>query len=671
MNIHSEKIEYIDVKKVAEVTGVSVRTLRDRCKREVYTVRHTQAGGGRNGKKYEILISSLEPELQEKISNTFNIDSCIGSNRSNALAPVSLIQNQENFTKESFLFGGVPSNSKPNSFPALSFKNNIKSKAVLPDKSKRIALAKVDIVDLWQEFRENRKDKRTADCNFIKAYNSGIISSEIFEILGKISQKSLYRWQKILKDNGGEYLALINNYNYKGESQLSSSLSDFEKEAFIKIFFNDAKLNLGTAYEILKFNFEKRGLSVKSQATYRRFYAYIKRNYNDFNVLSREGEKALKDKVISYVRRDISDLIPGDALVADGNKLDFQVINPFTGKPTRAILVVFLDWASFDVAGYEIMLTENTQCILSALRNAILNLGKIPKHVYIDNGRAFRGSYFTGVKSFNETGFKGIYQNLGIKLNIARAYNGRAKVVERFFNDFVKSCPPLIESYIGSSISNKPAHVLRNEKFHKELHKEDKIPTIEQAKLIIKSWLNFYRSKKCPHCDMTINEYATKHKGNGVNPDLLDELMMSSVIRTARRNTIKLFNQEYETTALYGKTGKFVVKYSYFDISKIKIYSLKGEYIGEAKAVQSIKPFAKYSDNPSDLYHLKMELKKQKEQLKTSINRTKGLIGSKKPFESIGWMQINEIATETCSDNKLEITLYNDIHKVQKKKLII
>lgn len=42
------------------------------------------------------------------------------------------------------------------------------------------------------------------------------------------------------------------------------------------------------------------------------------------------------------------------------------------------------------------MLEENTQNIASALRNAILNLGKIPKFVYLDNGRAFRGKYFMG-----------------------------------------------------------------------------------------------------------------------------------------------------------------------------------------------------------------------------------------------------------------------------------
>lgn len=57
-------------------------------------------------------------------------------------------------------------------------------------------------------------------------------------------------------------------------------------------------------------------------------------------------------------------------MIADGHTLNFQVINPFTGKPQRATLVGFLDWKSTALVGYEIMMSENTQCIASALRNA-------------------------------------------------------------------------------------------------------------------------------------------------------------------------------------------------------------------------------------------------------------------------------------------------------------
>jgi len=179
----------------------------------------------------------------------------------------------------------------------------------------------------------------------------------------------------------------------------------------------------------------------------------------------REGEKAYHDKIEPYIKRDISKLEVGDVLIADGNVLNFQVINPFIGRPTRATLVGFLDWKSTALVGYEIMMSENTQCIASALRNAILNLGVIPKVVYQDNGKAFKAKYFhdkqgefmsrslTGAKcdflakasknqhycqhvDFDESGFNGVYASLGIKSVFAKPYNARAKVIERFFKEF-------------------------------------------------------------------------------------------------------------------------------------------------------------------------------------------------------------------------------------------
>ena len=97
-----------------------------------------------------------------------------------------------------------------------------------------------------------------------------------------------------------------------------------------------------------------------------------KNNYAEW-VLRREGMKAYHDKVEPYIERDISKIEVGDIIIADGHVLNFQVINPFTGKPTRATLVGFLDWKSTALVGYEIMMTESTQCIAtSTLRNAFM-----------------------------------------------------------------------------------------------------------------------------------------------------------------------------------------------------------------------------------------------------------------------------------------------------------
>lgn len=632
-----DKYSYLSIKTVAEMTGENLRKLQRYCKANKYSCRKVAAGGGKNGEKYEILVASLEPNLQAQILSQTTNDNSILFNP---------------------LHKGTALQEKASSSDFLQSK-------IIPDSAKEIALAKFNIVDAWKEFKSDKNDKKEADKQFLLFYPT--VYKKEYKLLGNISTRTLYRWKKSLDENNNNYYSLINNYNYIGESQLNTTLTDEEKQAFIELYYNDAQFNLGTAYDILKYKALKQGLSIKSEATYRRFAKYIERNHYDFDVLSRQGEKALKDKVVPSIRRDIENLQVGDILVADGNKLDFMVINPFTGKPARATMVVFMDWASRDYLGYEIMFSENTQCISSALRNAIIRLGKIPKVVYMDNGRAFRGTYFTGTDSLDS--FKGIYAQLGIKLTFAKPYNGKAKIIERSFGDFVKSCPPAVSSYIGSSISKQPAHTKRNENFHKELHKNDKIPTLEQAKLIIAEWLKFYRSKEIKN-GKTINDIFEEGKGSGVNIDMLDELMMKSEIRTVKRNTIKFFGYEYTSNDLYGIKDKVYIKYSLFDISKIKIYSIKGEYICEAETVIKYNPMAKYFGSPTDIYTLKQAQKAQNAFIKGTIKNTKVLMG-KAPLENLPWGKIPEvipIEDKKQIKKKYEITGYENAHKYLPEK---
>ena len=164
----------------------------------------------------------------------------------------------------------------------------------------------------------------------------------------------------------------------------------------------------------------KKGIDdLHSDSSYRRYAEHLRKTRYDKWVLCREGEKAFNDKVEPYIERDLSKIEVGDILVADGHVLNFQVLNPFTGSAVRATLVGFFEWKSGTLAGYEIMMSENTQCIASALRNSILNLGRIPKIVYQDNGKAFRAKYFQHC-NFDEAGFNGVYANLGIKSVFAK-----------------------------------------------------------------------------------------------------------------------------------------------------------------------------------------------------------------------------------------------------------
>ena len=88
------------------------------------------------------------------------------------------------------------------------------------------------------------------------------------------------------------------------------------------------------------------------------------------------------DNVLKSIKRDTHDLKVGDVLVADGHLISNDIINPATGKPCRLTLIMFYDWASCYPMGASLAYTESSEHILTALRNAILQLGIIPQ-VYL------------------------------------------------------------------------------------------------------------------------------------------------------------------------------------------------------------------------------------------------------------------------------------------------
>ena len=499
--------------------------------------------------------------------------------------------------------------------------NQVETIKYTPEKAKQNALAKLDLIRKWQEFRRKAVNKLQADYDFVKLHNSS--DSYLFSVLGKISRGSLHRWKASL-DGTEDYTRLIPNYKYVSVNEYRTCLTDEEIKIFMGLLLHPNRICIGKAIALTKYKLKEQGQSfIPADITFRRYAKWFKDNNYDKWVLARDGEKALSDKVEPYIKRDASLLDVGDILVADGHKLAFQVINPFTGKPCRATLVGFLDWKSTALVGYEIMLEENTQCIASALRNAIINLDMIPKIVYQDNGRAFRAKYFTDDKGFTELGFYGLYAKLGVETVFARPYNARAKVIERFFKEFQEGFEKLMPSCVGSSISNKPAYLKRNEKFHQNLHK-DFVPTFEETIKMIDMWLNFKNSQPCTNApNMTIAEVLESRKKQNIDINMLDDLMLATEVKTIQRNGIRFLNCDYFDERLYGLKGKVLVKYNLFDLTSVKVFTPKGEYLCTADRVTETHPMAKILGTVEDLEDYKQKIQKQQKLRRKTINSVK------------------------------------------------
>lgn len=578
---------YLELFETANLMGLTKRSLQKAIKKGKFI---TKIATGRGGKRYLIALSSLPPEARLKYYSNHNI--------SPPSDPVSV-------SKES-----------PHTDGNGAFFN-------VPEKFKSIALARLDLVRMWRQFREASPKKTEADHAFIDAYNCKKIAHHIYEILGEVSVKSLYRWIDAL-DGSEDYTRLIPRWNCGNRGH---GLTHDEEKAFLKFLLSPKQISIGSAIRLTKFYLSQRGIDSPSHPmTFRRFAERWRAKNLDKWVLAREGQKALRDKLEPFIVRDPSLLSVGDVLVADGHRLAFQVVNPFTGKPCRATLVGFLDWKSFALVGYEVMLTENVQCIASALRNAIISIGKVPKIVYIDNGKAFRAKYFTGVDDFNESGIYGLFARLGIVPQFAMPYNARAKVIERWFREFQETFEKLLPSYVGSSVTNKPAYMLRNEKFHKAMHNEY-IPTIEETIKLIDAWLEFDYSQPCPNVKgKTKGEVLMEGRGSGVDVASLDELMMEEKVSKIYRNGIRFLGADYWDEALYGMSEQVIIRYSLFDLSYIKVYDLIGNFICSAQRTMPIHPVARVLGDSNDIETLKRHIKVQRRLEKRTISGLKGLM---------------------------------------------
>lgn len=574
--------EYININKISEIKGLtSNRSLRLAIQKGKYIAREVKVFGGTS---YEILYSSLEPEVQEKLQDELIKE----ATQSNCTAL-------------------VPLDTKP------------KYPTFIAESAKLTALARVDVVKALQNIRGKYKTKKEADSIFLDLYNSGMLLPKVYQFLGSISVGTLHRWLWAYEDCE-DYRVLLPGYKYSKQNEYNTILTKDMKNIFIKFLMHPNKFSVGKAIKLTRHILEKQGIEhIPSIQTFRRFAEHYKKNNYAQWILFREGEKAYHDKVEAYIERDVSVLNVGDVLIADGHVLNFQVINPFTGKPTRATLVGFLDWKSTALVGYEIMMTENTQCIASALRNAILNLGIIPKVVYQDNGKAFKAKYFQSC-DFDEEGFNGVYANLGIRSVFAKPYNARAKVIERFFLEFQEEFEKMMTSYIGTSIEDKPAWLKRGEKLHRDMHKKltkNYIPTVQETIKFIDCWLEFHNSKPCPNDrNMTIKECLNTVQKQDIDKNILNDLMMKTEARTINKHGITFLGMHYRSDVILGLRDKVYVRYSLFDLSKVHVYSIKGEFLCVAHRVQKVHPMANVLGTVKDMEEYKQQYQRQQRQFK-------------------------------------------------------
>lgn len=494
------------------------------------------------------------------------------------------------------------------------------------------AMYKADLLRLYMQASVNaewgKKDRARED--FTTAYNSGMAWPELYKQLGPLHWKTIEGWKLKIKKNDNDTFLLVDR---RGSHRKGAcGLTETQTDILLRCALHPNKPRIAEAIRMAHSIMRTKGIgNGHSEATYRRWLqGWTTRNYHIW-IFHREGAKAWNDKCAMYIERDYNLINVGDIIVADGHNLNFEIINPFTGKPQNHMtLILFYDMKSNMPLGWEIMPTENTQSISVALRRAIIRLGKTPKVVYLDNGRAFKAKFFQGSPSFDEAGYAGLYERLGCQTIFAWPYHGQSKTIERFFgslSELERMCP----TYTGTSIENKPPRMMRGEKLHRAVHEKafgNRCLTLAEAHLLIAAWFDAYADRpQRGHLDGTCPaEIFMEGRGPGVDKAELNWLMMSIEIKTLHRNGLTFAGKHYYHPALYGRREKVTIRFDLQDTSSVYVYDQAGVFLCEAMPMLKLHPAATQLGTEAEKEDLRLIIEHKKHQEKEASGSARAFL---------------------------------------------
>ena len=154
-----------------------------------------------------------------------------------------------------------------------------------------------------------------------------------------------------------------------------------------------------------------------------------------------------------------------EAVNADGHKWDVMV-RWDDGSIGRPVMVVFQDLYSNLILSLRVDKSENKEMVRLAFADLVQTYG-IPRHCYLDNGRAFASKWLTGGIR-NRYRFKireeephGILPLLGVEIHRTTPYSGQSKPIERAFGEFAGNYakhPIFAGSGTGNSPENQPSN---------------------------------------------------------------------------------------------------------------------------------------------------------------------------------------------------------------------
>lgn len=175
-----------------------------------------------------------------------------------------------------------------------------------------------------------------------------------------------------------------------------------------------------------------------------------------------------------------------------------------------------------------------------------------------------------------------------------------------------------MRSFRGASIADKPAHLMRNEKWAKKMF-EGKPMGYDEALTMAYDWVrNKYGNR--PHAGLKgmtpyqVFEESERPADREINVRELDILMLKAERTKVRKDGIVLMGNKYWHNDMIDHVLQpVVIRYDYCDLNSILVYDMRSRLICQAELKESVHGFAVISENPLAYHEVKAKIKEQKQ----------------------------------------------------------
>ena len=514
------------------------------------------------------------------------------------------------------------------------------SVAELPAASRAKAAERLRFVRLVQLVK---REQRLSDPEAVELV--AMTRSEDFPILvksGKNGSSALiynnYRnWGRAIRECASDVDALellADNYN-RGRQPLKGDRLFWEY--FHAFYLNLNHLPLTAAYRMAVD--KMRSIDPKCKVPSLASARYDVANMDMMTVImAREGETAARNSCVDFIQRDWSTVAAGFCVIGDSRTFDTRVRvwddNTQKWRAVRPTIAALIDARSWYFAAWWITVEPvNTDTLINTLALYCHNTGgEVPAVAYFDNGKDYCAQGFS--TPLEVDGYKhSIFQELGIRLQNATPYNGRAKTIERAFRDIMQQFDKMFPDYLGSTPADRSA---ASDWF--DTHAEELPSQGQFCKLFdgyISNYHNTPKNGKIHAGKSPLELWQTREHRQVFTPEQLRfAFLKPEGVRLVKRGPSVAFDNHFYYCDSVQVGEKVLVKSDPLDPTHVMLFTTDGRLRGEARTREAISALADDS-NQEVLKSLIARQRKQLAEARTAIRNLTGGREQVSPLELI------------------------------------